>query len=213
MIKTIICDMDGLLSDTETLHLKAYQQTLAHFGHTLTDKTYIDLWIRDGQGIAEYAFKEKLDLDPDEVRNHKLKIFWGMLQTDLGEMPFATNFLERMSGSYQLLLASSSYSKNVLFVIEKLGMKHFFEMVAHKESVEIPKPSPDIFLYLANELKINPSECVVIEDAEKGIKAAHAAGMKSIAVPNNYTADNDFSLADRIVTNLQKIDITMIKSL
>ncbi len=205
--------MDGLLSDTETLHLKAYQQTLAHFGQTLTDQEYIDLWIRDGQGIAEHVEKKQLSLNPDEVRNHKLKIFWDMLHADLDEMPFATNFLERMSGNYQLLLASSSYSKNVLFIIERLGMKHFFEMVAHKESVAIPKPAPDIFLYLADELKINPSECVVIEDAQKGIIAAHEAGMKSIAVPNCYTADNDFSLADRIVASLQDIDFQMINAL
>ncbi len=212
MIQTIICDMDGLLSDSETLHLKAYQQTLAHFGHTLSDRGYIDLWIRDGQGIAEYAAKENLDLDPDEVRNHKLKIFWDMLQTDLQEMPFATDFLERMDGSYRLLLASSSYNKNVHFIIKKLGMAHFFEMVAHKESVAIPKPSPDIFLYLASQLSLDPSECVVIEDAQKGIIAAHAAGMKSIAVPNCYTADNDFSHADKIVNSLQEIDMKLLKS-
>ncbi len=205
--------MDGLLSDTETLHLKAYQQTLAHFGQTLTDQEYIDLWIRDGQGIAQYVKREQLSLAPLEVHNHKLKIFWEMLETDLKEMPFASNFLERMDSNYQLLLASNSYSKNVLFIIEKLGMSHFFEMVAHKESVTKTKPAPDIFLYLAGELKINPSECVVIEDAQKGIIAAHAAGMKSIAVPNCYTADNDFSLADKIVTSLQEIDLKMIESL
>lgn len=205
--------MDGLLSDTETLHLKAYQQTLAHFGVTLTDQAYIDLWIRDGQGIAQFVEREQLTLDPLEVHNHKLNIFWDMLHTDLQEMPFATNFLEQMDGSYRLLLASSSYSKNVHFIIKKLGMAHFFEMVAHKESVAIPKPSPDIFLYLASQLSLDPSECVVIEDAQKGIIAAHTAGMKSIAVPNCYTSDNDFSLADRIVTDLQKIDISMIDSL
>ena len=213
MIKTIICDMDGLLSDTETLHLKAYQQTLAHFGHTLTDHGYIDLWIRDGQGIAQYVEREQLSLDPLEVHNHKLKVFWQMLETDLIEMPYATDFLERMSNSYRLLLASSSYSKNVLFIIKKLGMEHFFELCAFKESANPPKPDPGIFLYLTNTLKLNPTECLVIEDAQKGIIAAHAAGMKSIAVPNQYTADNDFSLADNIVKSLHEIDFEIINSL
>ncbi len=213
MISTIICDMDGLLSDSETLHLKAYQQTLAHFGVTLTDQEYIDLWIRDGQGITQFVEREQLTLDPLKVHNHKLKIFWDMLETDLKPMPFALDFLERMKGNYRLLLASNSYSKNVLFIIKQLGMAHFFELCAFKESVTRTKPSPDIFLYLTNELNINPSECVVIEDAQKGIIAAHAAGMKSIAVPNEYTSDNDFSLADIIVTNLQEIDIEMIDSL
>lgn len=213
MISTIICDLDGLLSDSETLHLKAYQQTLAHFGVTLTDKEYIDLWIRDGQGIAQYVEREQLSLDPIEVHNYKLNIFWKMLSTDLKPMPFAVDFLERMSGSKRLLLASNSYCKNVLHIIETLGMADYFELCAFKESVKKTKPAPDIFLYLTSKLEINPTECVVIEDAEKGIKAAHSANMKSIAVPNCYTADNDFSLADRVVANLQKIDIEMIESL
>ena len=207
MISTIICDMDGLLSDTETLHLKAYQQTLAHFGVTLTDQEYIDLWIRDGQGIAQFVEREQLALDPVEVHNHKLNIFWDMLHTDLQEMPFALDFLERMKGNYRLLLASNSYSKNVLHIIKKLKMSHFFEMVAHKESVTKTKPSPDIFLYLTNKLKINPTECVVIEDAQKGIIAAHTAGMKSIAVPNSHTSGNDFSLSDKIVSKIGRAHV------
>ena len=92
-------------------------------------------------------------------------------------------------------------------------MSQFFELCAFKESVNKTKPAPDIFLYLTSELGINPTECVVIEDAEKGIKAAHAANMKSIAVPNCYTADNDFSLADRVMTSLQEIDIELIDAL
>ena len=213
MITTIICDMDGLLSDTETLHIKAYQQTLKHFGYELSEKAYVDHWIRDGLGIAEFVVQHNLTLIPDDVREYKMQIFWEMLQSDLEPMPYAHEFLQRISEKFRLLVASNSYKKNVIAILKNLQMYDFFEMAAFKDSVKVTKPAPDIFLYLTDALKIDPAECVVIEDAEKGIRAAHAAGMKSIAVPNQYTADNNFSLADRIVSSLQDIDIQMIESL
>lgn len=202
--------MDGLLTDTETLHIRAYQQTLKHFGYELSEKGYVDHWIRDGLGIAEYVKEHNLSMNPDKVRDYKMEIFWERLLSDLQAMPYAHEFLENMHGNFRLLLASNSYQKNVEAIIKNLQMSHFFEMCAFKESVTVTKPAPDIFLYLTNNLQIDPTECVVIEDAEKGIRAAHSAGMKSIAVPNQYTADNDFSLADRIVTSLKDITIEMI---
>jgi beta-phosphoglucomutase-like phosphatase (HAD superfamily) len=68
--------------------------------------------------------------------------------------------------------------------------------------IDTPKPAPDSFLKAAELMKVAPAMCVVIEDAEKGVIAAHRAGMKSIAVPNRHTLGSDFSLATCVCPSL-----------
>ncbi|KAA3632141.1 MAG: HAD family phosphatase [Calditrichaeota bacterium] len=213
MIKNIIFDLDGLLADTERLHIKAYRQTMKEFSCELSTESYQSHWIRKGLGIEEYIEKHKLNLNPKEVHSRKLIIYWNLLDTELKPMPFAYDVLKNLRDNYRLFLASNSISKNVNKVIKNLDMKHFFENIAFKESVKRSKPFPDIFLYLSNEYNLIPDETVVLEDAQKGIDAAYAAGMKSIAVPTQYTSDNDFSKADIVVESLGDITIELIKQL
>jgi beta-phosphoglucomutase-like phosphatase (HAD superfamily) len=75
------------------------------------------------------------------------------------------------------------------------------------------KPAPDVFLLAAARLNVDPGECLVLEDAEKGVRAAHAAGMRCIAVPTEHTRDNDFSLADRVLPSLHEVTIELIDAL
>ena len=112
-----------------------------------------------------------------------------------------------------MALATSSHPKDANTVLKALDFEDFFSCVVAKNSVERVKPHPDIFLYAANEMNIPPENCLVIEDAEKGILAADAAGMKSIAVPNRYTMDNDFSKATLVVKSLKEINYELIDQL
>ncbi len=82
-----------------------------------------------------------------------------------------------------------------------------------KSDVVRTKPHPDIFLHAAEKMNAAPEQCVVIEDAEKGVPAAYAAGMKCIAVPNAHTADNDFSKATLVVDSLEEINCELIDRL
>jgi beta-phosphoglucomutase-like phosphatase (HAD superfamily) len=75
------------------------------------------------------------------------------------------------------------------------------------------KPAPDIFLKAASDLGVAPADCLVFEDAEKGVIAAHRAGMRCIAVPNDYTRHHDFSKATRICASLREITPEFLKTL
>jgi beta-phosphoglucomutase-like phosphatase (HAD superfamily) len=98
-------------------------------------------------------------------------------------------------------------------VLNALALVDFFSCVATKSNVERIKPYPDIFLYIANEMNTPPEHCLVIEDAEKGVLAADAAGMKSIAVPNRHTISNDFSKAALVVSSLEEVNCGLIDQL
>jgi len=80
------------------------------------------------------------------------------------------------------------------------------------ENVLKNKPAPDIYLKCAEELKISPVSCVVVEDSETGVQSAKSANMKCIAIPNRYTKDQDFSKADKSLNNIQKINVELINN-
>jgi HAD superfamily hydrolase (TIGR01509 family) len=112
-----------------------------------------------------------------------------------------------------MALATSSHPKDANAVLKALDFEDFFSYVAAKNSIERVKPYPDIFLHVAKKINTAPENCLVIEDAEKGILAANSAGMKSIAVPNKYTMDNDFSKADLVVSSLDEVNCELIDQL
>jgi HAD superfamily hydrolase (TIGR01509 family) len=128
-------------------------------------------------------------------------------------MPGALRLIKTLHGHRALAVASSSYERDVRCVLESVGITRFFDVLASKESAERLKPHPDIFLYVARRLSMPPAQCLVLEDAQKGVLAAHAAGMPCIAVPNEFTRDNDFSKATRVVDSLADVTPELIDSL
>lgn len=213
MITAIICDLDGLLADTEKHHLRTYQETLAEYGVELAAEDYVEHWIRNGFNIREYVRKHGLDFDPAEVHSRKMEKYRSAVRTGLDPMPGTHEFLRRFGGIKRLALASSSYRVNVDLVLERLGIRESFEVVVCRDDVVKPKPAPDAFLQVATMLAVEPSRCVVLEDAQKGVEAAAGAGMKCIAVPNKYTINNDFSTADMIVSSLDDVTVELVDSL
>ena len=213
MIDAIIFDLDGLLADTEKLHLSAYKKVFSELGIELSDQEYENHWIRDGQGTDEFVKKWHLSLDPDFVRNEKALIYKKLVSSSAEPMPGARELLCSLKGKKTMALATSSRPKDAQAVINALDFEVFFSYVAAKFSVERIKPFPDIFLYVANAMNVPPENCLVMEDAEKGILAADAAGMKSIAVPNIHTMNNDFSKATLVVKSLEEVSYELIDKL
>ena len=206
MINTVIFDLDGLLADTETLQMRAYQQTLLTYGIVVTDTDYARHWIRAGLGIDEFVTYQQLSLTPNTVRQQKAELYQELLKTSLQAMPGAPELLAQLYRRKCLAVASSSTRAAVDYILRSLNFTKYFDVIAAREDAKLGKPEPDIFLYVAKRLGVAPTVCVVIEDAEKGIVAAQRAGMKSIAVPNQYTQDNDFSAASAVVSSLSEVE-------
>jgi HAD superfamily hydrolase (TIGR01509 family) len=213
MISTVIFDLDGLLTDTERLHCQAWRETLAGVGVGVSEAEYAEHWIRAGLGIEVFVRRRGLPHDPEVLRRTKLGTFTTLLETSLCPMPGALDLVETLHGTKRLGLATSSFGETARLILRRLDIARYFEAVATNESVARVKPHPDLFLYVAKRLGVAASECVVLEDAEKGVLAAHAAGMKVIAVPTPQTQDNDFSKATRVVSSLTAVTVPLLDSL
>jgi len=210
MISTVIFDLDGLLTDTERLHCKAYQQTLAEVGVNLTEEEYAAHWIRRGLGIADLVRARGLGFDPHKLRQRKSQLYLVLLDTHLQFRPGGLVLLQRLRGRKRMALASSARSDAVQGVLQRLNIGYYFEVVVTEADVARLKPHPDLFLHVAERMGVSPVECLVLEDAEKGVLAARAAGMKVIAVPQPLTQDNDFSKATRVLRSLEEVTAEMI---
>ena len=212
-ITSIIFDLDGLLADTETLHCRAYQNAMLEHGLPLSETEYGEHWVRKGLGIADWLTLQNSRLDPAAVRACKSAHYFQLLTTSLRPMAGAIELLTALRGTRKIALASSSYRDAVDGVLAGLAIGDFFEVIVSGLDVAQVKPAPEIFLKAAQLLGVVPAECLVLEDAEKGIVAAHRAGMRSVAIPNDYTRHHDFSKATRISDSLSEITPAFLKSL
>jgi HAD superfamily hydrolase (TIGR01509 family) len=212
-IKAIIFDLDGLLADTECLHCRAYQMALLEHDIELREADYAEHWIRFGKGIGDWLTMQGLELDPQALRLRKSTHYLALLASSLRPMDGALDLLKAWHGKRKFALASSSYRDAIDGVLAGLGMAHFFEVIVSGLDVPQVKPAPDIFLKAARDLDVEPAECLVLEDAEKGVMAAHLAGMRCVAVPNAYTRHHDFSKATRVCSSLTEITDDFLRSL
>lgn len=212
-ITAVIFDLDGLLADTERLHCQAYQEILRQYGVEVSEEQYAEHWIRAGKGVSDWAREHGLTLDIPRIREQKSQRYLELVESSVQPMEGAVEMLQRLSGYFTVALASASYQHWIDGVLRCLKFAPYFQAIISGDHVARSKPEPDIFLYTAQQLGVPPAQCVVLEDAEKGILAAHRAGMKSIAVPNRYTRHNDFSLATSVVSSLHDITLDLLAAL
>ena len=213
MLSALIFDLDGLIADTERLHYQAYRQALSEMGVDLCESDYGEHWVRWGKGIAEWVATHGLALDSHALRQRKAQHYLDLLGSSLRPMEGALEVLAGFHRQMRMALASSSYRDAIDGVLAGLKIADFFEVIVSGLDVRRVKPEPDLFLKAARDLGVEPAQCLVLEDAEKGVLAAHRAGMRCIAVPNDYTRHHDFSAATTICSSLKEITPELIERL
>jgi len=209
----VIFDLDGVLIDSEGLQYEAYSRVLAPYGVRVTYEEYGREFIGNGRG-AEWAVRTfALPVSADELKRQKVPVYAELLHEKVQLMPGAVECLERLAPVYPLAVATNSLASELGFVLDRFAIARFFTVVVAREKYERPKPEPDAFLAAAAGLGMPPRRCVVVEDAFKGVKAAHGAGCPCLAVPHDFTRNNDFSLATRVLRSIDEVTVDLIAEL
>ena len=209
-LKAVIFDMDGLMFDTEPVSSKAYEKLIREYGKEPIFDPKTGLIHQAGLGkVLINLIKEKHNIDEDDeiLRQKRRTIYRKILEKEgLEAKPGLLELLNLLNKKkIKIALASNTFYEGILFNLKKAKLDKYFNEIISGEHVENYKPHPDIYLESAKRLKVNPSECLVLEDSGFGVESGKAAGMKVIAVPNKYTSHQDFSKADLIVNSLEKI--------
>ncbi len=119
---------------------------------------------------------------------------------------------ELHTSGFAQALASSTPVENINLIADVLGLKQYLSILVSGETVAKGKPAPDLFLKAASELHMDPTVCLVIEDAVAGVEAAHAAGMRCIAVAGNRDLPG-LRKAELMVKDLTDVDVERIRQL
>lgn len=209
----IIFDLDGVLIDSEGLQYAAYTEVLARYSVAVTATEYATHWIAAGRG-PEYAVEtHRLPLTPDELRALKRPVYQRMLREAVTLMPGAREALARLHPHFPLAVATNSVRAEVEYVLAHFRLVTFFSAVVAREDYRRAKPDPGAYLTAAERLGVAASSTLVIEDAHRGVMAAHRAGARVVAVPNAFTRDSDFSVAAAVLRSLDELTVERVTGL
>ena len=218
MLRAVIFDFDGVITDSEILHLRAFNQSLAQYGIEITKNDYYTMYLGFNDTDCYKLLIEKglLKMDEQQINTlmiQKKKIFEQLAKAEGKMIEGVRDFLNMLEqNNIPMAICSGSLLTEVEMVLEDARLRHLFEVVVSGEQVKKGKPDPEGFLLSLqrlNENRENPitaNQCIVIEDSHWGLEAAKAAGMHTIAVTNSYDAEQ-LSLAEKIVTRLNELSM------
>jgi HAD superfamily hydrolase (TIGR01509 family) len=205
MIAAVIFDMDGVLVESEQ-YWDAARGTFvaAHGGHwTAADQVNV-MGHNTAQWCAYLRERFGIALDDAAIVAEVLRQIKALYQQRVPLLPGAVEAVQRAASCHVVGVASSSPLELITFVLELTGLRPYIQAIASSDEVPRGKPDPAVYRLAAERLGIPPSACLAVEDSPNGVRAAHAAGMRVIAVPNpTYTPDDPaFQLAEAVRNTL-----------
>src|SRR5689334_22675803 len=183
---SVIFDLDGTLVDSEPNYFEAGRQTLA--GQGVTDFTWTDheryVGISTQETIVRWKERYGLTASVDELLADKNRRYLELARAATRVYPEMRKFVELLAAEgVPMAVASGSSREAIEAILAGTGLDAHLRTVVSADEVTHGKPAPDIFLEAARRLGAAPADCVVLEDAAPGAAAAHAAGMRCVAIP------------------------------
>jgi beta-phosphoglucomutase len=188
----VIFDMDGVLADTAHPHYESWQVVAERWGVEISWEDFERTFGRPNHQIIPELLGRRAG--PEEIRQiDRLKeaAFRDILRRELQPVPGAVGLIEELhAAGFRLAVGSSGPRENIELVLDALGVADRFGAVISGWDVERGKPHPEVFLKAARGIGVEPGRCLVIEDVPAGVEAAHAAGMKCLAVTTTHPAES-----------------------
>ncbi len=212
-IQAVIWDMDGVIIDSGEAHRLAWQRMAQEEGLPLTDEQF---WATFGQRNDEIirTIWGPLPLEKwQEMSERKERYYRDAARITATALPGAIELLSELhAAGYPQALASSAPVANIELFSEVLGLGRFLTALVSGDNVPRGKPAPDVFLKAAVQLGFAPAICLVIEDAVAGVQAAHAAGMRCIAVAGERDLAG-LRAAELMVKSLTEVNLARIQAM
>ena len=206
MVEAILWDNDGVLVDTEGLFYEATRVALGRAGIAFTLEMYVDHTMRQGRSTLELVAAQ--GWNPQQVealRDERNLIYSNLLRTECSIFPNVLPVLQTFSRRLRMAVVTSSRREHLEITHERNGLLGLFEFILAADDYRYFKPHPEPYQVALQRLKLPAERCVVVEDSERGLASALAAGLRCIVVPNGITQSCVFPGATAIAPDFSAI--------
>jgi HAD superfamily hydrolase (TIGR01509 family) len=215
VISVAVFDLDGILVDSEQVWDDARRSLAAARGIPWPEEATHAMIGMSSPEWSRYMHEQVgLPESPEEINREVVAWMERLYRAELPVIDGAVDAVRRLGGELRLGLASSSNRPVIDLVLELTGLADAFEATVSSEEVGRGKPAPDVYLEALRRLGVGGSEAVAIEDSHSGIRAAHAAGMRVVAIPNpHFPPDAEaLALADVVLESIAELSTDVVRA-
>jgi HAD superfamily hydrolase (TIGR01509 family) len=212
-VDAVVFDLDGVLVDSEHIWDEVREELARERGGRWHERAQADMMGMSSPEWSRYMHEViGLAESPAEIAEEVVRRMQARYADELPLIDGAVEAVRRLEGSFRLGLASSSNRPLIDLVLEKSGLEQSFATTVSSEEVARGKPAPDVFLEAARRLDVAPERSAAVEDSANGIRAARAAGMRVLAIPNRrYPPPPDaLALADVVLPSLAELTVEAV---
>jgi HAD superfamily hydrolase (TIGR01509 family) len=208
VIEAVVFDLDGVLLDSEQVWDDVREQLARERGGRWSDRAQADMMGMSSPEWSRYMHDVVgLDESPEEINDEVVRRMLERYREALPLLPGAIEAVRRVAAEWPLALASSSNRPVIEAFLDAAGVQELFAATVSSEEVAGGKPAPDVFLEAARRLGAAADRCAAIEDSGNGLRAAKAAGMRVIAIPNAHypPPPEAIALADVVLERIDQL--------
>ena len=221
MLQAIVLDFDGVVVNSEPLHLRAFQEVLAVEGQALSAQEYYDVYVGlDDVGMFT-AFAEHKGLPGDaawvqQMVTSKAARMQVLLAEGSPLFAGAADRIRELAAAVPVAIASGALRREILHVLEAAGLTSAFSVIVAAGETARGKPAPDPYaqavtlLARLTGIAMNPSRVVAVEDTIQGLASAREAGLRTVAVTTTYPPEA-LAEADVVVSSLREVSIDLLE--
>jgi HAD superfamily hydrolase (TIGR01509 family) len=212
-IKAIIFDMDGVIVDSESIHVEAEKAACRHFGINIPHAEWDGFKGKTAIDIASYILGtySKGDVTPPQFVERKTALYLEIAATELAQIDGAVGFIAAARLAFNRCALTTSSNRTIQnLVFHKLHLHRLFDVVITGDEVANGKPHPEPYLKTIEKLGVLPDQCIVIEDSDNGIISAKAAGCRTIGITTSYPAERLYGYgADLVVASFAELSVML----
>ncbi len=210
MLKYILWDHDGVLVDTEYWYFRSTQRALAEMGVHFEKDTYLEFMPR-GQTMWDLARQRGIAEDIIALhRSNRDKYYQEHLRTENIEISGVSEVLKELSQSFSMAIVTTAKKVDFEIIHRDRTIVSYMDFVLANGDYERSKPAPDPYLKALERFGAQPQEAIVIEDSERGLRSAVAAGIACVVIENAFTQSQDFSCATCVVQSIRDLPEMLI---
>ncbi len=203
---TVLWDNDGVLVDSEGLYFQACREALGSIGVGLTLEQFKDISLRRGESVFLLATEQGIaGHDVDQLRTQRDQRYTELLALRCPAIDGAKEVVRALQGRARMGVVTSSRHRHFEAAHANSGLVPYMDFVLTREDYTHSKPNPEPYLTAMERHGLQPEHCIVVEDSERGLAAATAAGVNCIVVLSEWTKGGNFTAAVAVVENISGV--------